>query len=226
MILLCVHAGVFRQSVQNVNQELQQSSCIVAIDFTILIVAVTVQSLLVVEGYCVCSLLVQQNCVCNVYRAVQIGITQQQLTRSDRYRRNRSRCSSYIRICSFSSGVSSYIGGSSCFSSSSSLNSYLYFSSLAVLGNLDRGFAFGNAGYVTISIYRSNGRISRIESATSLIRLQGFAFANSDLNIRRVTTRSSDGVSSSLTDISGYSSYIVPRAIMMSPACQNLCRVK
>jgi len=170
VILLCVHAGVFRQTLQNVNQELQQSSCIVAVDFAVLIVAVAVQSLLFVEGYNICSLLVQQNCVCNVYRAVQIGVAQQQLTRSDRYRRNRSRCSSYIRICS----VSSYISGSSCFSSSSSLNSYLYFNSLAVLGNLDCGFAFGNTSYVTISIYRSNGRISRIESQSD--SASGFRF--------------------------------------------------
>ena len=69
-------------------QELQQSCCVVAIDFTVLIVAVTIQHLLCVEGYNICSLLVQQNCVCNVYSAVQIGITKRQLTRSDG-------CSSY-----------------------------------------------------------------------------------------------------------------------------------
>ncbi len=54
------------------NEELQQSCCVVAVDFTVLIVAVTIQHLLCVEGYNICSLLVQQNCVCNVYCAVRL----------------------------------------------------------------------------------------------------------------------------------------------------------
>ena len=55
-------------------QELQQCGSIIAVDFAILIVAVTVQQLLCVEVNCVCSLLVQQNSVGDVYAAVQVGM--------------------------------------------------------------------------------------------------------------------------------------------------------
>ena len=66
----------------DVYQELQQSGSIVTVDLAVLIVAVTVQSLLCVEVNCVCSLLVQQNSVSDVYTTVQVGITKQNIARS------------------------------------------------------------------------------------------------------------------------------------------------
>ena len=47
---LCVQIRRFRQSLDDVYQELQQSGSIVTVDLAVLIVAVTVQSLLCVES--------------------------------------------------------------------------------------------------------------------------------------------------------------------------------
>ena len=81
-------------------QELQQSGSIVTVDLAVLIVAVTVQSLLCVEVNCVCSLLVQQNSVSDVYTTVQVGITKQNIARSYRTAGYAAACSCLSLSCS------------------------------------------------------------------------------------------------------------------------------
>ena len=97
------------------SQELQQRNCILSIDFAIQHVAVSVLCLLIVEGYNVCNLLVQQYSVDQAYVTIQVGVAQQNVAFSGYSSCNRCirigsscscGCSRYIRICCSSSRLS------------------------------------------------------------------------------------------------------------------------
>ena len=96
---------IYRQRTYQLYQELEQCSCIIAVDLAVEH-AVCVCSSLCVQVYLTSCLLVQQNRICNVYLAVQIDVTVERCTGNRNF--------AAVAGCGRSRSCCGFISGNSC----------------------------------------------------------------------------------------------------------------
>ena len=96
---------IYRQRTYQLYQELEQCSCIIAVDLAVEH-AVCVCSSLCVQVYLTSCLLVQQNRICNVYLAVQIDVAVERCTDNRNF--------AAVAGCGRSRSCCGFISGNSC----------------------------------------------------------------------------------------------------------------